>query len=181
MPKCDYKYSLLYKVKDQKKEEKMLSEAESNAVQDLLGLEIEMMENQELGTTDKCVLMRNHILKVKEKLKTLPVIEFPSNCEWFNTSQPWTSDHLKGRLTLLDFWTYCCVNCMHILPDLEALEVTFKDDEQVLVIGVHSAKFENERVGSNISNVLQMFVLFFGLRLLSLGGLAPIRSQDSRE
>ena len=45
-----------------------------------------MMENQELGTTDKCVLMRNHILKVKEKLKNLPVIEFPSNCEWFNTS-----------------------------------------------------------------------------------------------
>ena len=45
----------------------MLSEAESNAVQDLLGLEIEMMENQELGTTDKCVLMRNHIQGVTKK------------------------------------------------------------------------------------------------------------------
>ena len=46
---------------------------------------------------------------------------------------------------------------MHILPDLEALEETFENNEQVLVIGVHSAKFENERVGSNISNAIQRY------------------------
>ena len=75
--------------------------------------------------------------QVKEKLKNRPAVEFPTNCEWFNTSQPWTSDHLKGRLTLLDFWTYCCVNCMHILPDLEAIEEEFENNEKVLIIGVH--------------------------------------------
>ena len=75
--------------------------------------------------------------QVKEKLKNRPAVEFPSNCEWFNSSQPWTSDHLKGRLTLLDFWTYCCVNCMHILPDLEAIEEEFENNEKVLIIGVH--------------------------------------------
>ena len=79
----------------------------------------------------------NTVYQVKEKLKNRPAVEFPSNCEWFNTSQPWTSDHLKGRLTLLDFWTYCCVNCMHILPDLEAIEEEFDNNEKVLIIGVH--------------------------------------------
>ena len=79
----------------------------------------------------------NTVYQVKEKLKNRPAVEFPSNCEWFNTSQPWTSDHLKGRLTLLDFWTYCCVNCMHILPDLEAIEEEFENNEKILIIGVH--------------------------------------------
>ena len=45
----------------------MFSEEESNAIQDLLGFEIEMMEKQESGMTDKCSLMRNHILKVWHK------------------------------------------------------------------------------------------------------------------
>ena len=94
---------------------------------------------------------------MREKLKNRPSVEFPANCEWFNTCQPWTGDHLKGHLTLLDFWTYCCVNCMHILPDLEALEDTFKHNDKILVIGVHSAKFDNERIGSNISNAIQRY------------------------
>ena len=89
--------------------------------------------------TDNPTNLDNWILcnQVKEKLKNRPAVEFPSNCEWFNTSQPWTSDHLKGRLTLLDFWTYCCVNCMHILPDLEAIEEEFENNEKLLIIGVH--------------------------------------------
>jgi len=135
----------------------MMSEEESLAIQDLLGMEIEIMEKQEAGEKDKYSLMENHIIKVREKLKNRPSVEFPANCEWFNTCQPWTGDHLKGRLTLLDFWTYCCVNCMHILPDLEALEEAFKHNDKILVIGVHSAKFDNERIGSNISNAIQRY------------------------
>jgi len=50
---------------------------------------------------------------------------------------------LKGQVVLLDFWTYCCINCMHVLPDLAYLEEKYKD-EPFLVIGVHSAKFDNE-------------------------------------
>ena len=50
---------------------------------------------------------------------------------------------LKGQVVLLDFWTYCCINCMHVLPDLAYLEEKYKD-QPFLVIGVHSAKFTNE-------------------------------------
>ena len=44
------------------------------------------------------------------------------------------SGHLIGRITVIDFFTYCCINCMHILPELESLEETFPD---LLVIGMH--------------------------------------------
>ena len=44
---------------------------------------------------------------------------------------------------MLDFWTYCCINCMHVLPDLEFLEKKY--EKELVVIGVHSAKFANEK------------------------------------
>lgn len=61
-------------------------------------------------------------------------------------------NHLKGKLVILDFFTYCCINCIHILPDLEAIEERFPDD--VAIIGVHSAKFENEKDSGNILNAV---------------------------
>ena len=57
-----------------------------------------------------------------------------------------------------DFFTYCCVNCLHILPDLEAVESAHGSGGDVLVVGVHSAKFENERVSDNISNAVRRYV-----------------------
>lgn len=62
---------------------------------------------------------------------------------WLNTSGPITLKDLRGKVVLLDFWTYCCINCMHVLPDLEYLEEKYADE--LVVIGVHSAKFDNEK------------------------------------
>ena len=79
------------------------------------------------GFTDRSQLIKNYIEYVVNELPERPSIEFPSNWEWPNLeSEPLTlEDHLKGRVTLLDFFTYCCINCMHLLPDLEALENEF--------------------------------------------------------
>ena len=55
---------------------------------------------------------------------------------WFNVETPLTLEHFSGRVVVLDFFTYCCINCMHILPDLEAIEERHGTDE-VLVVGVH--------------------------------------------
>jgi len=41
----------------------------------------------------------------------------------------------KGRVVILDFWTYCCINCLHVLPELKYLEQKYKDS--LTVIGVH--------------------------------------------
>src|SRR3990167_5317752 len=70
--------------------------------------------------------------------------------DWLNTSRPLNESDLKGRVILLDFWTFCCINCIHVIPDLKYLEETFGD--KLTVIGVHSAKFKNERETTNISN-----------------------------
>jgi thiol-disulfide isomerase/thioredoxin len=63
--------------------------------------------------------------------------------QWYNTSGPLDIEDLKGKFVLLDFWTYCCINCMHILPALKKLEHAYPGE--LVVIGVHSAKFENEK------------------------------------
>ena len=66
--------------------------------------------------------------------------------------KPLTKADLKGKFVLLDFWTYCCINCMHILPELKKLEQQFPNN--LVVIGVHSAKFETEKDTENIREAI---------------------------
>ncbi|MFO0918127.1 MAG: thioredoxin-like domain-containing protein [Planctomycetaceae bacterium] len=72
--------------------------------------------------------------------------------EWLNTSGEITLKDLRGKIVLLDFWTYCCINCMHVLPDLAYLEEKFPNE--LVVIGVHSAKFDNEKETGNIRKAI---------------------------
>lgn len=88
---------------------------------------------------------------------TDPAPEFPTGLDWLNTDRPLSLAQLEGKVVLLDFWTYGCVNCMHIIPDLERLEEEFADE--LVVIGVHSAKFTNEAVTDNIRNVILRYGL----------------------
>jgi thiol-disulfide isomerase/thioredoxin/sugar lactone lactonase YvrE len=74
--------------------------------------------------------------------------ELPKGMEWFNTKQSISKADLKGKFVLFDFWTYCCINCMHILPELKKLEQRYP--KELVVIGVHSAKFETEKDRENI-------------------------------
>jgi DNA-binding beta-propeller fold protein YncE len=73
----------------------------------------------------------------------VPAPELDGGVAWLNTGKPLTLKDLKGKVVLLDFWTLCCINCMHILPDLAKLEEKYKNE--LVVIGVHSPKFENEK------------------------------------
>jgi thiol-disulfide isomerase/thioredoxin len=78
--------------------------------------------------------------------------ELPQNNPWFNTEKPLSLQQLKGRVVILDFWTYCCINCLHILPTLKYLEQKYKDS--LTVIGVHSGKFDNEKESENIRQAI---------------------------
>lgn len=62
---------------------------------------------------------------------------------WLNTSGEISLKDLRGKVVLIDFWTYCCINCIHVLPDLKYLERKYPDE--LVVIGCHSAKFDNEK------------------------------------
>jgi len=81
-----------------------------------------------------------------------PALDFPNDVSWFNVSRPLTLDDLHGRLVLLDFWTYGCINCLHVADELAQLEQEFGDD--LLVIGVHSPKFSNERRDATLRSFL---------------------------
>lgn len=78
--------------------------------------------------------------------------EFPDGLEWLNTKEPLKMKELRGKFVLLDFWTYCCINCIHIIPDLKKLEEKY--DEELVVIGVHSAKFSTEKDSDNIRSAI---------------------------
>ena len=75
--------------------------------------------------------------------------------DWLNTSGPISIKDLKGKIVLVDFWTYCCINCMHVLPDLKYLEKKYS--KELVVIGVHSAKFDNEKDSENIRRAVQRY------------------------
>ncbi|XP_065851915.1 protein SUPPRESSOR OF QUENCHING 1, chloroplastic isoform X2 [Euphorbia lathyris] len=81
------------------------------------------------------------------------VPEFPPQLDWLNSAPLQFQRELKGKVVLLDFWTYCCINCMHVLPDLEYLEKKYKD-MPFTVVGVHSAKFDNEKDLEAIRNAV---------------------------
>src|SRR5437588_1810498 len=76
---------------------------------------------------------------------------------WLNTDKPLSIAALRGKVVLLDFWTYGCVNCMHVIPDLKRLEEKYS--RQLVVIGVHSAKFENEKDTENIRHIILRYGL----------------------
>ncbi|XP_031266406.1 LOW QUALITY PROTEIN: protein SUPPRESSOR OF QUENCHING 1, chloroplastic-like [Pistacia vera] len=95
----------------------------------------------------------NYISDVENR-KTTPIVpEFPTKLDWLNTAPLQFRRDLKGKVVVLDFWTYCCINCMHVLPDLEFLEKKYKD-KPFTVVGVHSAKFDNEKDLEAIRNAV---------------------------
>ncbi len=78
--------------------------------------------------------------------------EFPRDLPWLNSKNPLTLKELRGRVILLDFWTYGCINCIHSLNDLKYLEQKYQDC--LTVIGIHTAKFDNEQEVENIRQAI---------------------------
>src|SRR5262249_46227251 len=74
---------------------------------------------------------------------TVAAPELEGGVASLNTPGPLPLKDLRGKVVVLDFWTFCCINCIHTMPDLARLEKKYANE--LVVIGVHSAKFENER------------------------------------
>lgn len=75
--------------------------------------------------------------------KLLPAVEFTADLDWLNVSRPLSIEELRGKVVILDFWTYGCINCIHVLEDLERLQQNYAD--QIAIIGIHTPKFDNEK------------------------------------
>ncbi|WP_428962716.1 NHL domain-containing thioredoxin family protein [Micromonospora fluostatini] len=79
-------------------------------------------------------------------MSTTPRVRAPElrGRAWLNTGgRELSLADLRGRIILLDFWTFCCINCLHVLDELRPLEEKYAD--VLVVVGVHSPKFEHEK------------------------------------
>lgn len=74
---------------------------------------------------------------------------------WFN-SEPLTLSQLRGKVVLIDFWTYTCINCIRTLPYLKAWDEKYRD-QGLVIIGVHTPEFEFEKDSGNVSQALSDF------------------------
>ncbi len=81
--------------------------------------------------------------------------DFPEGTDWINVTAPLRMEDLRGKIVLLDFWTYGCINCIHVIPDLKRLEEEYPDE--LVVVGVHSAKFDNEGETENIRYIVRRY------------------------
>ncbi|MFP6668250.1 MAG: thioredoxin-like domain-containing protein [Pirellulales bacterium] len=80
-----------------------------------------------------------------------PPVRAPSidgGTAWLNTAEPLRLEKLRGKFVILEFWTYCCINCIHQIADLKKLERAYP--ESLVVIGIHAAKFKQERELQNV-------------------------------
>jgi cytochrome c biogenesis protein CcdA/thiol-disulfide isomerase/thioredoxin len=81
--------------------------------------------------------------------------DFTGNERWFNTpgDRPLHLAQLRGKVVLVDFWTYTCINCIRTLPYLKALDARYRKDGLV-VVGVHTPEFPFERDASNVQRAI---------------------------
>lgn len=85
--------------------------------------------------------------------RRVPAPALDGSFQWINTTKPLSLADLRGKFVLLDFWTFCCINCLHVLPELKKLEQAYPNE--LVVIGVHSAKFEGEQDSGNIREAVE--------------------------
>jgi cytochrome c biogenesis protein CcdA/thiol-disulfide isomerase/thioredoxin len=95
-----------------------------------------------------------------ERHSDLPVLgaapEFAGTQQWFNTpgNRPLTLRSLRGRVVLVDFWTYSCINCLRTLPYLTAWDRTYRKDG-LTIVGVHTPEFPFEKDVDNVAEAIE--------------------------
>ncbi|WP_020577828.1 NHL domain-containing thioredoxin family protein [Actinopolymorpha alba] len=78
--------------------------------------------------------------------------------QWFNTGgKPLRLSDFRGRFLVLDFWTFCCINCLHVLEELRPLEEKYSD--VLVVVGVHSPKFAHEAEPAAVRSAIERYAV----------------------
>lgn len=84
-----------------------------------------------------------------------PAPEFVGIERWFN-SEPLTMQALRGRVVLIDFWTYACINCVRTLPHINRWARTYTP-EGLTLVGVHTPEFPFERPARNVEGAMRRY------------------------
>ena len=86
--------------------------------------------------------------------------DFVGITQWLNTSTPVSLSQLRGKVVLVDFWTYACINCIRTLPHVTSLYEKYKETG-FIVIGVHTPEFEYEKRTANVERALKQFKIYY--------------------
>ena len=89
-----------------------------------------------------------------------PAPEFTGIDHWLNTPNPLSIKDLKGKVVLVDFWTYSCINCIRTLPYVTKWYDTYHN-QGFVVIGVHTPEFSFEKDTNNVQNAINMFNIHY--------------------
>lgn len=86
--------------------------------------------------------------------------DFVGISKWLNIENPITIDRLKGKVVLVDFWTYTCINCLRTLPHVASWYDKYKD-QGFIVIGVHTPEFEFEKNTENVIRAIKQYNIHY--------------------
>ena len=89
-----------------------------------------------------------------------PAPDFVGITNWLNTNQPLTINKLKGKVVLVDFWTYTCINCIRTLPHVTSWYDKYHK-EGFVVIGVHTPEFAFEHETTNVQNAIKQYNIHY--------------------
>ena len=89
-----------------------------------------------------------------------PAPEFVGIVKWLNSEKPLTLSSLRGKVVLVDFWTYTCINCIRTLPYVTKWYDTYKD-QGFVVIGVHTPEFEYEKDTNNVLKAIKQYNIHY--------------------
>jgi cytochrome c biogenesis protein CcdA/thiol-disulfide isomerase/thioredoxin len=113
------------------------------------GNQMMMAANPAMMSATNAMMMKGTPQAAAEELPVEPTMpKFDGAVQWLN-SPPLTAESLKGKVVLVDFWTYSCINCIRAIPYVKAWAEKYKD-QGLVVIGVHSPEFAFEK---NVDNV----------------------------
>ncbi|AKZ62113.1 thioredoxin [Herbaspirillum hiltneri N3] len=87
--------------------------------------------------------------------KSVAAPEFTGVDKWLN-SEPLTMQQLRGKVVLVDFWTYTCINCINTLPYVKSWYQKYKD-QGLVVVGVHTPEYPFERSTDNVKTAIKRF------------------------
>lgn len=99
-------------------------------------------------------------LTLEQKLdQPYPAPEFAGLQNWIN-SDPLTMEKLKGKVVLVDFWTYSCINCIRTLPYITAWDRKYRD-QGLVIIGIHSPEFDFEKKPDNVKMAVRQYGIHY--------------------
>ena len=96
----------------------------------------------------------------KSLLSLGPAPDFVGIFKWLNTDKPLSISELKGRVVLIDFWTYTCINCIRTLPHVASWYEKYKD-KGFVVVGVHTPEFEFEKKTENVLAAIKQYKITY--------------------